>query len=318
MHPYRYACGERIAGRYTVQARRRGGMSTVYLCLDEQTQARLALKTPRLEDEGAAHGKCRLERFLREADTWIALGSQPNIVRCVSLEYLDGRPWLLLEWVSAPRRTDASLRARLKQRGPLDVATALWVALGVARGLEQMDRVQPGLVHRDIKPGNLLLAPTMTVKIADFGLAQPAGAPARGGVGTRHYRPPEQWAPHLLDARSDLYALGVTLYESLTGRRPFAGDDEALRRAHAVAPPPRLPASIPAEVDAFVQCCLAKDPAQRPQSAAEAADWLAGLLHMAVGAEPPTASPLRSPPLPAYRKHESSRILSQGMTNPPG
>ncbi len=270
-------------------------MGEVYLCLDEETNQPLALKTPWLEEEGDEARATRLnERFLREARTWVALGQHSNIVRCFYLDTIDGQPWLFLEWITAPERKGASLRDLIKERGALELGQALDVALGICHGLAYAGQVRPGLVHRDLKPGNVLIAQDMTAKISDFGLAHRWNGLKRsgegGGVGTPAYRPPEQWLSGEVDVRADIYAVGVTLYEMLLAVRPFAGDDEAaLRVAHCETPAPDLPDHFPADVNALIQRCLQKEPAARFQTIDEVIAALGAALHANLGREPAAA-----------------------------
>jgi tetratricopeptide (TPR) repeat protein len=281
-----------IAKRYKVYARLRGGMGEVYFCLDQETKQPLALKTPWHEDDDAERAARANERFLREARTWVSLGQHPNIVRCFYLDTVDDQPWLFLEWITAPDRTRTSLRDWIKERGALDLEQALRVALDLCHGLAYAATVQPNLVHRDLKPGNVLIAQDLTAKISDFGLAhrwnglerrRPSGA----GAGTPAYRPPEQWLTGDVDARADIYAVGMILYEMLMAQRPFAAQTlYDLEKAHGEEQPPSLPEPFPADVDAVIQRCMRKRPDERFQTIADLADALGALVRTHLGREP--------------------------------
>lgn len=271
MRKKRYKSGELINNRFLVHSRLRGGMGEVYFCTDQETNQPIALKTPWwAEDVSAERVKYHVERFLREARTWVSLGQHPNIVRCYYLDMFEQQPFLFLEWITAPERSRTSLHHLFKETGPLSLEQALDITLGICHGLKHAATVQPGLVHRDLKPGNILIAQDMTARISDFGLARAwdgLGKRKRGAVGTPAYRPPEQWQHSDVDVRSDIYAVGLILYECLLAQRPFAGDtDQEWYNVHLNEPPPHLPDEFPADVDAIVQRCLVKDVEGRYQS----------------------------------------------------
>jgi len=186
-------------------------------------------------------------------------------------------PFLIMELIEGPSLAD------LVAAGPLEPARVMDVVAQVAAGLHAAHRA--GLVHRDIKPGNLLISPDGIVKITDFGISYAAGsAPVTATgqlVGTAGYVAPERAAGGPGSAASDLYSLGVVAYQCLTGRLPFSGDPLQMALAHLVRPMPPLPASVPAEVAALVSRLTAKDPADRPRTAGEVADkaaWLRDLM----------------------------------------
>jgi serine/threonine-protein kinase len=169
-----------------------------------------------------------------------------------------------------------TLQARLRHQGPLPVRAALEIATQVARALAVAET--QGVVHRDLKPSNLMLVrgPELVVKVIDFGLAKAVAAAGQGDlthggfIGTPAFASPEQCAGGEVDARSDLYALGITLWEVLTGQAPFRGPAAEVIDQHLRAPLPleRLK-GLPQPVVALLQMLLEKDPARRFQSAAE-------------------------------------------------
>jgi serine/threonine-protein kinase len=174
--------------------------------------------------------------------------------------------------------------------GPLDATRTMDIVAQTAAGLQAAHAA--GMVHRDVKPGNLLLNQSGTIKITDFGIAYTIGSAsvtASGElVGTPGYLAPERAAGDGAGPASDLYSLGVVAYECLTGTPPFSGTQLEVALAHRDRPLPPLPASVAADVTAFVMRLAAKDPASRPGDAAEVTVW-AGLLRDGVGAGPVTA-----------------------------
>ncbi len=287
-----------------------GGMGLVFLAFDPRLNRHVALKILRPESAGDPG---RRERFLREAQAAAAV-NHPNLAAIHDVgeaDVADGR--LLGDTAEGPRRVaylvlelvpGEDLRTRIA-RGPFPEEELCSVGRQIADGLAAAHRA--GLVHRDLKPGNVRLTPEGRVKILDFGLAKwRASAEAEtvlddgfvttAGVvmGTAGYASPEQALGLPLDGRSDLFALGVVLYEMASGRLPFAGGDRlALYRAvvHAEAPPLATvaPATRP-ELAALVDRLLAKDPAERPASAEAVAAELA-LLARRGGDAPPSAPP---------------------------
>jgi len=252
-----YSILERLGG---------GGMGVVYKAEDTRLKRFVALKF--LPQELTSHPASR-ERFAHEAQ---AAGSldHPNICTIHEIdETPDGQVFICMAYVDGE-----PLRARLA-RGPMTVEEVLSVAIQAAVGLGQADR--NGVVHRDIKPGNLMLTRDGTVKIVDFGLASLAGHAhltlSGQVVGTAAYMSPEQARGDAADCRSDLWSLGVVIYEMLSGRLPFAGKSDAAT-LHAVVyddfrPLAELKPDLPPSLLAAVGRCLAKDPAVRYQTAAE-------------------------------------------------
>ena len=242
-------------------------MGFVYRARDTRLDREVALKClqPQLtEDEDARR------RFIREAKAASAL-DHPNICTIHAIdETADGELYIAMALYDGE-----TLKKRI-QRGPLEVEEALEIAIQVARGLEAAH--EAGIVHRDIKPANLMIRSDGLVKILDFGVVKldDATTIGPGMVGTLAYMSPEQIAGDDVDARTDVWALGVVLYEMLTGERPFGGQGvlaqvltRAPQRVIAVRP------DAPAEVEAAVLRAMQKDPGARFSSAREFGDKLA-------------------------------------------
>jgi serine/threonine-protein kinase len=256
-------------GRYTVERELgRGGMATVQLARDEELHRLVAVKV--LAEHLAADDTFRA-RFLREARLAGRL-SHPNIVQVYDVGDSGGRPFIVMEYV--PGRT-------LAECGKLPPPRVAELALQACAGLQQAHAA--GLVHRDVKPGNLLLRDDGVLKIADFGIARAAETTrhTQAGtiLGTAAYLAPEQIAGEDATVSSDLYSLGAVLYELLTGRPPYVFDSLAELAAQqtdgAIAPVRDLEPSVPAELEAPVMHALAHEPRFRPPSAADFAHELA-------------------------------------------
>jgi eukaryotic-like serine/threonine-protein kinase len=259
--------GRLLDGRYAVTARiAHGGMATVYLALDTRLDRRVALKVMHAE---LARDDEFVRRFIGEAKS-VARLSHQNVV-AVFDQGADG-PFLYLAMEYVPGRT---LKEVLRERGRFTPATALDIMTGVLDGLAAAHA--SGIVHRDVKPENVLLTSDGRLKVADFGLAraQAAAAHTRAGllIGTVAYLPPEQVTGDPAGPRSDVYSAGVMLFELLTGRQPFTGDTPiavAYQHVnHDVPAPSALVPGIPATVDQLVLAATSRDPAQRPADAGE-------------------------------------------------
>jgi eukaryotic-like serine/threonine-protein kinase len=257
-----------------------GGMAEVYLASDTRLKRRVALKL--LLPELTADPQ-RLSRFRREAQVVSAL-NHPNIVTIHEVRHFGSLHFMVTELVEGQ-----SLR-RLISDGQLAIGRILDIAAQIVAALEAAH--QAGIVHRDIKPENIMLRSDGYVKVLDFGIAKfMAGAflaPGAGSgtvpgilIGTVSYMSPEQVRGLNLDHRTDIFSLGVVLYEMISGRRPFDGTAPGDTIAHILTREPELLSvrnpAVPADLEQLVGRCLAKEREGRWQSAHEVADKLAGL-----------------------------------------
>ena len=259
--------GRVLDGRYAVTARiAHGGMATVYLALDTRLDREVALKVMHAE---LARDDDFVRRFIGEAKS-VARLSHQNVV-AVFDQGADG-PFLYLAMEYVPGRT---LKELLRERGRFSPAAALEILTGVLDGLAAAHA--SGIVHRDVKPENVLLTADGRVKVADFGLAraQAAAGHTRTGllIGTVAYLPPEQVTGDPTGPRSDVYSAGVMLFELLTGHQPFTGDNPlAIAYQHVnqdVPAPSSVVPGIPVPVDQLVLAATSRDPARRPADAGE-------------------------------------------------
>ena len=260
-----------LGGRYRLVRRiARGGMATVWLGDDTLLARRVAIKT--LHQELAVEPTVRT-RFRNEAISSARI-EDPGIVAIYDAGDDDGVVYIVMEYVEG-----RDLRRLLEERGPLPVTAASQIAARVALALEQAHG--HGVVHRDVKPANVLVADDGRVKVTDFGIAKAASLgddlTSTGTVlGTARYLAPEQVRGDPTDARVDVYATGLLLYEMLAGHLPFTGDtDMATALARLTVPPDPLPTGVPRRVAAIVERCLAEDPSDRFPTAAALADALA-------------------------------------------
>ncbi len=280
-----------LGGRYRIVRHiAKGGMAEVYLGHDQLLDRQVAVKVlvPDL-----ARDPTFVERFRREAQAAAGLNHH-NVVSVYDFGQDDGAHFIVMEYVDGP-----TLREIVQREGTLAPAKAIEIGAEIAAGLAAAH--QKRLWHRDVKPANVLVTRKGNVKVADFGIARAAHS-AREGltvpgavVGTATYLSPEQALGNDLDGRSDIYSLGMVLYHMLAGRTPFTGDSPvavAYQQVNEVPPPPSVyNPDVPPALDAVVLRALAKDPAQRQQSA-EA--LRAELLEVRFGAddqEPTVAAP---------------------------
>jgi dienelactone hydrolase/predicted Ser/Thr protein kinase len=270
--------GRSISHYRVLQELGAGGMGVVYLAEDLSLDRKVALKflSPDSHDDQSA------DRLRREARSASAL-DHPNIATVYEINQWEGRTFVVMAYYAGE-----TLRARL-ERGPLPIDEVVSIAGQIADGLAAAH--QAGIVHRDLKPANVLLTSSGQVKILDFGLAkhiataedETAVVLTRAGdvVGTLAYMSPEQARGLDVDARTDIWALGIVIYELVTGRRPFRAETmTALAMSLATDTPPPVRSvvpGIPVELERTIDAALTKDPAKRSITAAEIAVRMRGL-----------------------------------------
>jgi serine/threonine protein kinase len=293
-------------GRYRIEdVLGRGGMASVYLARDGELERPVAIKVlaEHLADTPDFH-----DRFLREARLAAQL-SHPNIVQVFDVGEDNGRPFIVMECVEG-----ATLADEMKERGKLEPAEVVDLALQICGGLEHAHAA--GLVHRDIKPQNLLLRADGTVKIADFGIARAAETTRLTQIGsvlgTAAYLSPEQALGEDVTAAADIYSLGCVLYELLTGRTPYLFETlpelVVKHREESIAPVREVRPDVPERLEAAVMHALARNPDYRPDSAAALAEELA-----IASPDPPTR------PLPQTSGVDATEVLgspTQAETRP--
>ncbi len=259
--------GTTLSGRYRLESRiGSGGMSTVYRAHDETLERFVAIK---LMNREVASDSDQLERFRREARA-VARLSHPNIVHVIDAGEDEGRPYIVLEYVDGE-----TLKDRIRRLGRLDITEAVAYCVEIARALGCAHAHH--VVHRDVKPQNVLIDPDGTAKVTDFGIArtlEEEGLTVDGRVlGTTDYVSPEQALGHPVTGQSDLYSLGVVLYEMLTGELPFRGETQvAVAMRHVREPMPDVRAARPevsAALAAVIDRATAKDLSERYADDAE-------------------------------------------------
>jgi eukaryotic-like serine/threonine-protein kinase len=270
--------GTVLSGRYRLEAKLgSGGMSTVYLACDETLDRQVAVKVMHRE---MSEQEDQLQRFRQEARA-VAKLSHPNVVSVIDAGEDGGHPYIVFEYVEGE-----TLKQRIARDGALETQDAIAYAIEVGRGLSVAHA--RNMVHRDIKPQNVLIDSEGRAKLTDFGISRQLeqdGMTATGRVlGTTDYVSPEQAMGRVVDPRSDVYSLGVVLYEMLLGQVPFQADSQvgvAMKHVNEELPDvqPRRP-ELSAAVALVVERSTAKDPGERYQRIGEMLDDLSTALEV--------------------------------------
>jgi serine/threonine-protein kinase len=259
--------GSTFAGRYQIiEELGKGGMGKVYKVLDKEVNARIALKL--IKPEIAADKKT-IERFRNELKTARDI-SHKNICRMYDLNKEEGSYYITMEYVEGQ-----DLKSLVRQTGQLAIPTTISIAKQVCEGLSEAHKL--GTVHRDLKPSNIMIDKEGNARIMDFGIARSIMGKGITGagvmVGTPEYMSPEQAEVKEVDQRSDIYSLGVILYEMVTGRVPFEGETPlgiAMKHKSEMPKDPRdLNAQLPEDFSQVILRCMEKDKVKRYQSAGE-------------------------------------------------
>ena len=262
--------GTKLGRYFIIEPLGSGGMGVVYRARDEKLERIVAIK---ILAPGLLRGEDARRRFNKEALALAKLSSS-HIAAVYDVGEQDGIDYIVMECVPGE-----SLSAKLSS-GPLTVKDATSITLQIAEALEEAH--EQGVIHRDLKPGNVMVTPKGQVKVLDFGLAkllevqgadETVSLETRGIIGTPLYMSPEQVHGEKLDTRTDLWSLGVVYYESLTGRRPFDADS-TIGILHSIAEKTPLPlreirTDAPPLAEQIVRRTLEKNPASRYQSASE-------------------------------------------------
>jgi serine/threonine-protein kinase len=289
-----------LEGRYQVlQELGRGGMGIVFQAHDKQLNEQVAIKilSPLLSNDSDA-----LDRMKREVSAARRI-THPNVIRIHDIAETKG-----LHYVSMEYFYGTTLKEHIRHGGSLSLMESYNIASQIADGLEEAHK--QGVIHRDLKSQNIIIAPSGHLKIIDFGLAHSAhlqGMTATGLImGTPEYMAPEQVAGKRVDERADIYALGIILYELFTGKVPFSGDSAIAVGFMQMKDPPRPPREInpqlPEEIETVILKCLQKEPAARYASVGQVKSAL----------ETAMRAPVGQPQISVVRKaeHGTERIKS--------
>jgi len=259
----------------------RGGMGVVHLAHDRELERPVAIK---FLPEDLASQPAAVRMFRQEARAAAAM-NHPNVVQVYDVAMVAQRPCIVMEYVQG--ETARQLMKQDGERKPLSPRRVAEIARDICDALAYAHT--QGVVHRDVKPGNIIVSSRGTAKLMDFGISKVFEAGSEGETeakGTPQYMPPEQILGHEVDGRTDLYALGISMFEIVAGRRPFGGKDVVDKQLHAELPDPReLVADIPEPLVWVIQKVCRKKPSERFQSAREMADAITKFL------EPGTTDP---------------------------
>lgn len=271
----RWQIGDKIENRYEVHDIKGGegksGFGIVYICYDHESKAPFAIKT--FQERFLSSQKAR-DDFTNEALTWIKLDKHKNIVKAHYVKNIEGPPYIFLEYVAGGNLDDWLYTKQL------DLPLALNFAIQFCNGMDYAYK-KMGLIHRDIKPGNILLTVDKTVKITDFGLAKAIEAKSEqievptdvsyvlsSIAGSLPYMAPEQFTGLEIDARADIYAFGIVLYQMATNSYPYPRKNSWLEM-HLKESPLPIKQNIPPELNVLIHKCLEKEPSRRYQNFSE-------------------------------------------------
>lgn len=265
-----------LAGRYRlVELIGEGGMALVYRAIDQNTGHNVAIKVLKRE---LSQDSDYVIRFQREAEAASKM-THHNIVNLLDVGMDGSDRYLVMEYVQG-----ITLKELIRQRGQLPAATAVQICIRILSALQHAH--QQGIIHRDIKPQNILVANDGHIKVSDFGIARIANSYTLtkddSVMGTVYYYSPEQASGQKVEATSDIYSAGIVLYEMLTGRVPFTGDTQvAIAMQHLKAKPVPIEQLAPDVPPAVIRVCM-KAMAKQPQNRYQTAKDMASDLHRAI------------------------------------
>ncbi|MEN9232240.1 MAG: protein kinase, partial [Thermostichus sp. DG02_5_bins_236] len=336
--------GQLIGNRYRLTYHvSEGGYGNVFKAVDTQLDDELVavkLLRPPPPDMGPEYYQQLQQRFMDEARVSALLGEHPNIVQVRSYGMYQNQPYLVMEYLNAKPYSGQGLDCVLTREGPLHPLRVVNLALQICSALNHAHNFQmdlgkhsiQGVIHRDIKPSNIFVQKGLDgkerIKILDFGISKLMGETARGltqtgyFLGTMVYASPEQMRGEKLDARSDIYSLGLLLYELLTGVLPFEPDTDSLQGWYHVhnfqKPRPfrehKLPHRIPDALEKVIFSCLEKDPALRPPNMQVVSQQLRAVYSDKV---PSPSAPARSAPPQSNRPQRIPTGFGQQATQQP-
>jgi serine/threonine protein kinase len=315
--------GHFIRGRYEVLAVRRGGMSFVHICFDHAQSRPDAVKRLRqdlLDTPGVQ------QTFLHEAELWVSLERHPHIVEADFVQVIDNQPAIFLEYVDG-----GSVSGLLRER-PLAIPKAVEIGLQVCDALQHA-HLRAHIIHRDVKPSNILLTRDSLAKVTDFGLARAVGSAdatrtAMDGrvFGTPQYMAPEAFASGRdVDVRADVYSFGCTLYEMLTRQLPYQGSSAVeLKEKHEREPcpdPRNVNSAVRPELAEITMRCMAKDPRLRYKGFVEVSAALSEVYRAMTGRTGPRPAPNSTRPtgwrrVRAWRSSANTRRRSRPSSAP--
>ena len=297
----RWQTGDRIGGRYEVHHIKKGGMGTVYLCYDHESQKPIVLKT--FQDIFLSE-KAQIERFMWEAETWVRLEKHLNIVRAYYVEKIEDKPYIFMEYILGEEPFGPELSSWIRGKGlnlSLSLNFAVQFCSGMMHAQKKFETMNRPFVHRDIKPSNIMVTRDRIVKVTDFGLVKAfqslgrnraeAAGPRPGGqkdlaftlagsfLGTPAYMAPEQWLGEDIDLRADIYAFGCVLYEMLCGNPPFPSENWHEYQMHHLESPPSPIPDISKSLNALILKCLEKKAEKRYSSFREIQEELQDFHH---------------------------------------
>jgi len=311
--------GDHSIGRYKYGAKiGSGGMGVVHRVLDLKTNTVVAMKILR---EGLSSSGKAIDRFFREARIAATL-RHPNIVNIIDYNISNnyGQSYIAMEFIDGPSLRDV-VEKKFSQSVDVGIADILQMLDWTSQLCDALDAThKKGIIHRDIKPDNIMLAPGEVIKITDFGIVHIEEAtftPTGALIGTPRYMSPEQVHGGRIDARSDIYAVGIIMYELLVGSPPYISGDISYQQVNVLPTPPRdICPVIPQSVDRIIMKCLEKNPGDRYQRSLECKQDV-DEAYMRLGGDPARRRPSSSPEAPSLAPLPRATAAPAAVNRPP-